>query len=41
MALITDLTPGRSYYFQVVYRSLNGAGTVDIASRNILVIPVP
>lgn len=41
MALITDLTPGRSYYFQVVHKSALGAGTADIASRSILVIPVP
>lgn len=39
--LIEDLTPGRSYYFQVVYTSILGAGTVDISSREILVIPVP
>jgi hypothetical protein len=41
MDLITGLTPGRSYYFQMVHLSLAGAGTVDIASRNIMVIPVP
>lgn len=40
-SLVTDLTPGRQYYFQVVHRSLNGAGTADIASRSIMVIPVP
>ena len=41
MDLVTGLTPGRSYYFQTVYRSTLGNGTADIASRNILVIPVP
>lgn len=40
-ALEEDLTPGRNYYFQVRHRSITGAGTVDIASRNILVIPMP
>lgn len=41
MDLITGLTPGKSYYFQMVHLSINGAGTVDISARNILVIPVP
>lgn len=41
MDLVTGLTPGRSYYFQTVYASVNGASTADIASRNILVTPVP
>lgn len=41
MALITGLEPGRSYYFQVVHKSALGNSTADIASRNILVIPVP
>lgn len=41
MALITGLTPGRSYYFQVVHKSALGNSTADIASRNILVTPVP
>lgn len=40
-SLVTDLTPGVNYYFQVVHLSVNGAGTVDIASRDIAVIPVP
>lgn len=40
-ALEEDLTPGRSYYFQVRHRSVSGAGTVDVASRSIAVIPVP
>lgn len=40
-ALEDDLTPGRNYYIQVRHRSTGGVGTVDIASRNILVIPVP
>lgn len=39
--LITGLSPGRSYYFQMTHKSALGNGTVDIASRNILVIPVP
>lgn len=39
--IVEGLSPGRSYYFQVVYLSTNGAGTVDIASRNILVSPIP
>jgi hypothetical protein len=41
MALITGLEPGRAYYFQVVHKSALGNSTVDIASRNILVTPVP
>lgn len=41
MALITGLEPGRSYYFQTVYKTALGASTADIASRNILVTPVP
>ena len=41
MALVTGLTPGRSYYFQVVHKTATGAGTADIASRSILVTPVP
>lgn len=41
MDLVSGLTPGKSYYFQIVHLSLLGDGTVDIASRNILVIPVP
>lgn len=41
MSLVTGLTPGRSYYFQLVYRCDLGAGTLDISSRDILVIPVP
>jgi hypothetical protein len=40
-SLETGLTPGRQYYFQVMHRSTNGAGTADIASRDITVIPVP
>jgi len=41
MDLITGLTPGRSYYFQVTHKTALGNGTADIASRNLLVIPVP
>lgn len=41
MALVSGLEPGRSYYFQVVYKTALGAATADIASRNILVTPVP
>lgn len=41
MALVTGLEPGRSYYFQVVHMCQNGAGTGDISSRSIAVIPVP
>ena len=41
MALLTGLTPGRSYYFQVVHKTALGNSTADIASRNILVTPVP
>lgn len=41
MSLVTGLTPGRSYYFQAVHKSALGAGTADIASRDLLVIPVP
>lgn len=40
-SLVTGLTPGRSYYFQMVHKSALGNGTADIASRDILVIPVP
>lgn len=39
--IVEGLSPGRSYYFQTVYRSVNGASTADITSRNILVVPVP
>lgn len=39
--IVEGLTPGRSYYFQTVYLSANGAGTADITSRSILVSPVP
>lgn len=35
------LTPGRSYYAQLVYKCFLGNGTVDIASRDISVIPLP
>ena len=34
------LTPGRNYYCQVVYRTTAGSGTVDIASRDITVMPL-
>lgn len=40
-ALEEDLTPGRSYYFQVRHRSVSGSGTVDVSARSIAVIPVP
>lgn len=40
-SLETNLTPGRQYFFRVKHRSINGAGTADISSRNILVFPVP
>lgn len=40
-ALIEGLSPGRSYYFQMTHKSALGNGTADIASRNLLVIPVP
>lgn len=35
------LTPGKNYYCQVVYRVTAGSGTVDIASRDITVVPLP
>lgn len=41
MSLITGLTPGRSYYFQVVHKTALGGSTGDIAARSILVTPVP
>lgn len=41
MALVSGLTPGRAYFFQVVHQTFNGAGTGDISSREILVTPVP
>lgn len=40
-SLETGLTPGRQYFFRVKHRSINGAGTGDIASRDITVWPVP
>lgn len=40
-SLETGLTPGRQYYFRVRHRSINGASTGDIASRDISVWPVP
>lgn len=40
-SLESGLTPGRNYYIETRYRSINGAGTADISSRDILVIPVP
>lgn len=40
-SLETGLTPGRQYYFRLRHRSINGDGTVDIASRDITVWPVP
>jgi hypothetical protein len=40
-ALEEDLIPGRNYYFQVRHRATVGSSTCDIASRNILVIPMP
>lgn len=39
--LLSGLTPGRQYYAQVVYRSINAAGTGDISSRQITIIPMP
>ncbi len=41
MSLITGMTPGRQYYFQVVHRALVGAGTADLSSRDILVVAQP
>lgn len=35
-----NLVPGRNYYAQVVHRCLLGNGTLDIASRDIAVIPL-
>lgn len=42
-ALEEDLVPGRNYYFQMRHRVTAPAGTPssDIASRNILIIPMP
>ena len=40
-SLIEDLDPGVAYHFQVVHRSVAGQGTIDIASRSIMTIPVP
>jgi hypothetical protein len=39
--IVEGLTPGKSYYFQVTHLAFLGAGTIDIASRNILVFPIP
>lgn len=39
--IVEDLIPGKSYYFQVVHLAYNASGAVDIASRNILVFPIP
>ncbi len=36
-----DLTPGKNYYAQLRHRCILGNGTVDIASRDIAVIPLP
>lgn len=38
--MIQNLTPGRNYYLQVVHRVTIGSGTVDIASRDVTVIPL-
>lgn len=40
-SLLTGLTPGKAYYFQVIYRTVIGAGAGNISSRNIMTIPVP
>lgn len=40
-SLATGLTPGALYVFRVVQACVNGAGTADIASRDIAVIAVP
>lgn len=36
-----DLTPGVNYYAQVRHRCILGNGTIDISSRDIIVIPLP
>lgn len=38
--LLEDLEPGRQYYAQIAYRTTGGS-TVDIASRDIMIIPMP
>lgn len=39
--MVTGLTPGTYYYFQVRHRVTLGSGTADLAFRKILVIPIP
>lgn len=43
VSLIEGLEPGRQYYIRVMYLTASGADpdTADIASRDIIVIPVP
>jgi len=40
LKMVSDLTPGKGYLCQVYYRSTAGAGTVDISSRDVSVIPL-
>lgn len=37
----SGLTPGKNYFIRMVYRTILGSATADIASRNISIIPLP
>lgn len=39
-SLVTGLTPGETYYARAMYATSAGAGTADIAAREITVSPV-
>lgn len=39
--IMSGLTPGTYYYFQLRHRVSIGSGTADIAYRHLLVFPVP
>ncbi|UBU11596.1 hypothetical protein [Nonomuraea gerenzanensis] len=39
--VVTGLTPGGTYFARLQYRASSGAGTADIASRSIIVQPIP
>lgn len=39
-AVEENLQPGRNYMARTTYRTIAGSGTIDVASRNIAVIPL-
>lgn len=41
LAVVNGLVPGTVYYARVRYRTTLGNGSADIASRGIIVIPIP